>query len=207
MTPPPHPDAISGGSMHRCRVPQPVMRGSVIKMLTFPAQRRTDDVEGAERWAPKREETAVRKPSWKLLLWTAFGGLIFGLIGFGLVADDFLCTTRNLLHWHKASGQIVLVRIDDTSLRDVGRWPWPRRYHAKLVDQLTNAGAKRIFIDIGFFGATDEADDSAFENALKKVEPGRTGRQDARRSRLWPGKRRRAPPLPRFRTHGAAGNN
>ena len=57
------------------------------------------------------------------------------------------------LHWHQASGDIVLVKIDNQSLRDVGRWPWPRRYHAQLIDQLSKDGAKRILLDINFFGA------------------------------------------------------
>ena len=47
---------------------------------------------------------------------------------------------RNSLHWHKASGDIVLVKIDDQSLRDVGRWPWPRRYMAQLIDQPQRRG-------------------------------------------------------------------
>lgn len=156
-----------------------------------------------KRSVSKRQEIAVRKPSWKLLLWTAIAGLVFGLIGFGEVADDLLRTTRNLLHWHKASGQIVLVKIDDNSLREVGRWPWPRRYHAKLIDQLTGAGAKRIFIDVGFFGSTDEADDSAFENALKRSN--RVILAVRTRVGQGSGQEEDAPPLPRFRSHAKLG--
>src|ERR671916_2278644 len=99
-------------------------------------------------WRHKlKPETA----SWKLLLWTAVAGLIFGLIGFGEIAEDTLRAGRNSLHWHKASGDIVLVKIDDNSLRQVGRWPWPRRRHAEVTDRLSAAGAKRIFFDIAFF--------------------------------------------------------
>ena len=86
----------------------------------------------------------------KLLLWTAVAGLIFGLIGFGEIAEDWLRVARNSLHAHNASGDIVLLKIDDKSLREIGNWPWPRAYHAELVDRLTAAGAKRIFFDINF---------------------------------------------------------
>jgi len=105
---------------------------------------------------------------WKLLLWTAIAGLIFGLIGAGEIAEDALRTVRDNFHSHKASGNIVLVKIDDEALRQVGRWPWPRGYHAKLTDELTDAGAKRIFFDINFFGATDQANDRAFADSLKR---------------------------------------
>ena len=114
----------------------------------------------------KRPKVKTEASSWKLLLWTAIAGLIFGLL-FG-DAEYLLRTARNSLHWHKASGDIVLVKIDNQSLRKVGRWPWPRRYHAQLTDRLSNAGSKRIFFDISFFGATNPADDRAFAEALKR---------------------------------------
>ena len=87
---------------------------------------------------------------WKLLLWTALAGLIFGLIGFGEIAEDWLRVARNSFHKHNASGDIVILTIDDRSLHEVGNWPWPRRTDAHLVDRLTAAGAKRIAFDINF---------------------------------------------------------
>src|SRR5215204_1538936 len=69
---------------------------------------------------------------WKLLIWTAVASLIFGLIGAGELPEDMLRVSRNLAHVHKASGDIVLVAIDDRSLREVGQWPWARRHHANL---------------------------------------------------------------------------
>ena len=117
----------------------------------------------------RKHQTAVLR-RWRLLLWTAFVGVIFGLIGFGEVAEDWLRVARNRLHAHKASGDIVLVQIDDESLRDVGRWPWPRRAEASLVDELTKAGAKKIFFDISFFGPTNKVDDGLFADALRRSQ-------------------------------------
>jgi EAL domain-containing protein (putative c-di-GMP-specific phosphodiesterase class I)/CHASE2 domain-containing sensor protein len=116
----------------------------------------------------KRSQHKIEGRPWKLLLWTAIAGLIFGLIGAGEIAEYPLRTVRNSLHWHKASGDVVLVGIDNQSLRKVGRWPWPRRYHAQLIDRLSAAGAKRIIFDISFFGPTDAADDRALEVAIKR---------------------------------------
>lgn len=104
----------------------------------------------------------------KLLLWTAIAGLIFGLVGFGQLAEDTLRTGRNSLHKHAASGDIVLVAIDDKSLREAGRWPWPRRHHAELTDRLTAAGANRIYIDVILEGRSNGVDDTAFARAIER---------------------------------------
>lgn len=116
----------------------------------------------------KRTEKGQQKRPWKLLLWTAFAGLIFGLIGFGEVAEDWLRVARNSFHPHKASGDIVLLMIDDKSLHEIGNWPWPRRTDAELVDRLTAAGANRIFFDVNFSFASNPADDEKFGAAIAR---------------------------------------
>ena len=142
----------------------------------------------------KRPKAKTDKRPWKLLLWTAIAGLIFGLIQFGEIAEGTLRIGRNSLHWHNASGDIVLVKIDNQSLRKVGRWPWPRRYHADLTDRLSEAGAKRIFFDISFFGATNSTDDRAFAEALKRS--GRTILATRTRSGPQAGTEQQGMPLP-----------
>jgi EAL domain-containing protein (putative c-di-GMP-specific phosphodiesterase class I)/CHASE2 domain-containing sensor protein len=102
------------------------------------------------------------------LLWVAIAGLIFGLIGFGELPEDLLRASRNSLHPHRASGDIVFVSIDDRSLREVGRWPWPRRYHAQLTDKLTAAGANRIFFDLVFENRSNPADDAMLATAISR---------------------------------------
>jgi EAL domain-containing protein (putative c-di-GMP-specific phosphodiesterase class I)/CHASE2 domain-containing sensor protein len=116
----------------------------------------------------KREKNVAEPPAWKLLVWTAVAGLVFGLIGFGEIAEDWLRVARNSFHQHRASGDIVLVDIDDRSVQQVGRWPWARTSYAELTDHLSAAGAKRIFFDIMFEGATNPRDDQAFATALAR---------------------------------------
>jgi diguanylate cyclase len=106
---------------------------------------------------------------WKLLLWTAVASLIFGLIGAGELPEDMLRVSRNLAHVHKASGDVVLVAIDDRSLREVGQWPWARRHHANLTTSLTKAGANRIFFDVNFAGRSTAADDALLAKAIKQA--------------------------------------
>jgi EAL domain-containing protein (putative c-di-GMP-specific phosphodiesterase class I)/CHASE2 domain-containing sensor protein len=116
----------------------------------------------------KRSQPVSKPAPWKLLLWTAVAGLIFGLIGFGEIAEDYLRASRNSLHWHKASGDIVLVDIDDASLRALGGWPWPRQNYTQLVNTLTKAGAKRILIDIFVDARADAKSDHDFAEALQR---------------------------------------
>jgi adenylate cyclase len=47
-----------------------------------------------------------------------------------------------------ASGEIVLVLIDDRSLAEKGRWPWSRGLMAELVRRLEAAGARTVALDL-----------------------------------------------------------
>lgn len=49
------------------------------------------------------------------------------------------------------SDRIAVVAIDDTSIANLGRWPWPRDVHAQLIDRLTEAGARTIVYTALFF--------------------------------------------------------
>ena len=47
-----------------------------------------------------------------------------------------------------ADQQIVIVAVDDASIQQIGTWPWPRAYVGKLIDQLSEAEAKVIALDL-----------------------------------------------------------
>jgi adenylate cyclase len=49
-----------------------------------------------------------------------------------------------------ANDQVVLVAIDEASLAEIGRWPWPRSTLAALLRRLDDAGAAAIAIDVIF---------------------------------------------------------
>ena len=48
---------------------------------------------------------------------------------------------------------IVLIDIDDASLDQVGRWPWPRDLQAPLISIPAEQGARRILVDITYVDA------------------------------------------------------
>ncbi|MFX4228070.1 MAG: CHASE2 domain-containing serine/threonine-protein kinase [Porticoccaceae bacterium] len=51
----------------------------------------------------------------------------------------------------EADDRIAVIAIDDESLANLGRWPWPRDLHAELIDILADAGAKVIGYTAFFF--------------------------------------------------------
>lgn len=69
--------------------------------------------------------------------------------------------------------QILIIGIDDASIRALGRWPWSRDIHATLVDRLTDAGVKVVGYDILFVepGVGDVALDAAISRSGKVALP------------------------------------
>ena len=115
-----------------------------------------------------REDKRPERKPWRLLLWAAVVGLLVGLFAVPNPLEDGLRTARNKFHRHNASGDIVLIKIDNESLQQVGRWPWSRREYAQLADKLTAAGARRIFFDVQFYAKTDLGDDTALADAIER---------------------------------------
>ena len=63
-------------------------------------------------------------------------------------------------------GTVVLAVIDEKSLDKEGKWPWRRSKIARLVDYLSDDGAKVIAFDIGFL-EPDENNNLAFIQQLE----------------------------------------
>ncbi|MEK6652024.1 MAG: serine/threonine-protein kinase [Nitrospirota bacterium] len=55
---------------------------------------------------------------------------------------------RTKFRQQKASSPVVIVAIDDMSIANIGRWPWPRGYIAAMIDQLAGYGAKIVGVNI-----------------------------------------------------------
>jgi adenylate cyclase len=71
-----------------------------------------------------------------------------------------------------APEDIVLVDVDDKTLQDLEkRWPLPRRYEARVIRRLHEAGAKTIALDIQFTEPTNPKDDNRLLNAVYDARP------------------------------------
>ncbi len=70
------------------------------------------------------------------------------------------------------SGEVVVIAIDDLSLKWVGlQWPWPRAKLAEIVDILNGAGAKVVGLDILLFEqSADPSGDEALARALTESQ-------------------------------------
>ena len=61
------------------------------------------------------------------------------LSGMGNFANDIDRQTRNMRYHNTekmASGEIVLIRIGDKSIKELGSFPWPRRVYGEMLDAI-----------------------------------------------------------------------
>jgi len=106
----------------------------------------------------------------KLLQSKIIRGGLLGLGGFAIifllnltfVGDIFEAFESKTYDWRyryklrflKSEAQIeeiVIIDIDQRSLDRYGRFPWPRSYHARLIDYLSQEGILAIGFDVQFF--------------------------------------------------------
>ena len=65
-----------------------------------------------------------------------------------------------------ADARIVIVAIDESSLKSQGQWPWPRATHAQLLNQIAKANPAGIALDLIFTEPSNPDDDKALSDAL-----------------------------------------
>ncbi|MGH9756007.1 MAG: CHASE2 domain-containing protein [Blastocatellia bacterium] len=96
-----------------------------------------------------------------LALW-----IVWRVPGLEMSARDWLMRQRGLL---QAPDDIVIVAIDESSLKRFGRFPWPRSLMARALDSLKNAQPKAIALDVLYVEPTTKADDAALASAVKRA--------------------------------------
>lgn len=106
------------------------------------------------------------------LLLAAILALVSGLF----IHNSVLWRWDNLLYdaqlsfWTRTvTDEIVIVAIDDQSLRELGRWPWSRSVHARLIEKLELESPRAIGLDIIFSepDASDPRADVLLANAMR----------------------------------------
>lgn len=127
-------------------------------------------------------------------LWGPMRGIAAGAVTVLCVAGLFLLRPEPVVNLDQAvgdiltrwagpgrqSGQVVIVEIDDQSLNQFGRWPWPRRTLAQLAKRAFGADAAAVVFDMmfpeedaglpgpstGAAGAANNTNDESFAEAL-----------------------------------------
>ena len=106
------------------------------------------------------------------MMWAGFlaGG---HLSGSASVIDRFetvLLDLRIALVGHRPPPQeIVIVAIDDRTVALTGQYPLPRSRLAALIDEIREAGASALAVDILLFGASDGAEDRSLAKAVGAI--------------------------------------
>jgi len=68
-----------------------------------------------------------------------------------------------------ADPSIAIVAIDNSSLKELSQWPWPRTLHGGLVDQLRLGGAQVIGFDMDFSTQRTSKKDMEFSKKIQKA--------------------------------------
>ncbi|MCX6611631.1 MAG: CHASE2 domain-containing protein [Acidobacteria bacterium] len=105
------------------------------------------------------------------LLVATFGTLLAAFPG-AIPATWNFAIIDQILHWLPApnnSGLVAYVEIDDASLGAIGRWPWPRKRTAELINKIHDAGAKSVVVDLFFPEAENPASDQELAASLQRA--------------------------------------
>jgi diguanylate cyclase (GGDEF)-like protein/PAS domain S-box-containing protein len=97
--------------------------------------------------------------------------LLLAAAGYLAPFERSVADTRSRVLQREVASDIVVVGIDARSLADLRQWPWPRRYHARLLELIAAAEPRRVFVDVDFSAHTGAEDDALLESALQQFEP------------------------------------
>jgi eukaryotic-like serine/threonine-protein kinase len=112
----------------------------------------------------------------KLSFWKAdwFLGLIVALVMLVAMGGDLIQSLERKAYdlgvqatSRMPSDRIAVIAIDDSSIANIGRWPWSRDVHARMVDLLAGAKVKVIANTTFFFESQRDAGLGYIEKLLK----------------------------------------
>ncbi|RDU96895.1 CHASE2 domain-containing protein [Trinickia dinghuensis] len=131
-----------------------------------------------ESLAPPHRAGPTWRPAlsvWQRFMWEWLAIGCFGVAAVFFVVFWGIATNFNRLVYDRMltmrsqplAPEISVVRIDDDSVSELGRWPWPRTLQARLIDAVAKAGAAAIVYDV-LLTEPSEGDD-ALAQALRSA--------------------------------------
>jgi serine/threonine-protein kinase len=102
--------------------------------------------------------------------------VVFALVAYVLLGGVFRGLERAAydtgVRWHAGtpSDQIAIIAIDDDSIANLGRWPWPRNLHAKLLDLLRQGGAKAVASTVFYSEAQTDPGAVALAEVAQQID-------------------------------------
>ncbi|MGH8481313.1 MAG: CHASE2 domain-containing protein, partial [Nevskiaceae bacterium] len=88
--------------------------------------------------------------------------LVFLVLAFGVFSDGFQGLERYAYDLgvrardRAPSDKVAIIAIDEQSIRNLGRFPWPRNLHAAMMDLLREGGAKAVGNSVLFTEAQED---------------------------------------------------
>lgn len=84
---------------------------------------------------------------------------------------DYRFHIRNFISKPVKSGEVIIIAIDERSLKELGRWPWSRTLMATLVKEIMDLEPKILAVDIFFTEPeSKKADESLGDIFVSKKE-------------------------------------
>ncbi len=111
------------------------------------------------------QKTVVTK-NWMVALSGFAVTLVLYLSGVLHNLDNSIAALNFKLTRHAVDADVVLVEIDSYSIKQLKLWPWPRSYHARVLERLHESGANKIFFDVDFSAPSEAGEDAEFARAL-----------------------------------------
>ena len=113
------------------------------------------------------------KRRWLRRFWSFLAAVVVSVLYLAGILDPLerqLADIRFEVASREASGDLVIVGIDPKSLQQLDTWPWPRDYHAAVIDRLIEAGATQIALDIDLSSRSTPESDAAMRDALSLAD-------------------------------------
>lgn len=88
--------------------------------------------------------------SWRTIALALLLSVAAGLSSIAEPVDRIIESAVGRVAWRPVSGDIVIVALDDKTLERMGKNDFSMAQHARVVDGVNRAGAKRLFVDFLF---------------------------------------------------------
>ena len=120
-------------------------------------------------WPFKRKSAQKKRPTrLRIFVWACIISGIVAALQMAMPLEDIYRGGRNWLRARPADGKVVIVAIDDRTIRDLGSVNYSRSKDAKVLENLVQAGANRIYFDKAYADPVDPVGDGVFADALAK---------------------------------------
>lgn len=120
----------------------------------------------------RRRDNPLPNVRRRIALWAVALGLVAGAIELFMPVEDSYRAVRAMVREHSADGSTAVVFVDDSSLEQLGVNDPSRADDARLLAQLFELGARRVFFDRAYVDGTNARDDGLLAAEMRR-HPGK----------------------------------